>query len=707
MVPNNSSSNTMTASPTTPRRRMTSVDLSTPASPIRTVYEPIGGDAIRLGDSNPLQAKDDHDGEEEGRDEMGDARMMNAGGLGGRNYTENAISRDGSVMTFHDRGTGSIRGVGGLQDLGAHQSSHHHNLNQTYPQAFLSSNLPDLSRTSASSPTAYPIGASAIQKDLDHSLRALLDQDVFLEMLRDPLGRHRFRIYLRSVGREALLDMWWDADVYQKLVKMVKTGALAMNDAYLTRGSPAEISGMPSQLSLEVMGNLQQTQIFSPFTKVQDHLLETLYQNDFQVFIRRKLIEHSQVRLGSLGQTDGIGEVFVITNPRLRDHPIVSVSEAFCTMTGYSAPAIVGRNCRFLQGPGTAPASVQRLRDALNEGEEITELLLNYTRTGVPFWNLLCMIPLRSASGSLVYFIGGQINVTGSISNTSRLSFLVGGEASSSLAEGSSKLNPLEFSPTVKKLSPHLARNPSVAAPEYEHLAAGSVAARKLGAGSVDDSELSSTGQELGGFGESLQSRTLTASRPPTSWNANGHTIGGGTGKRFGKLLSRLKSQRTRVSEKEDQLLMGAENDMSIEVGPLDSQIDYFSNTYNKVLVLRPKNQEIVFVTHHLLHYLGLPTLSSKAVFSSSLIHMDLVELIDCGEKDATKRVRAFIKLAIRKGSPLTVTCGVKILPGSKWSLTGGRGVSAGEVGLKRTQLRLTPCVDRDGSVSAYIALFS
>jgi len=55
-------------------------------------------------------------------------------------------------------------------------------------------------------------------------------------------------------------------------------------------------------------------------------------------------------------------------------------------MTGYSREAIVGRNCRFLQGPGTAPASVQRLRDALNEGEEITELLLNYTRTGVPFW---------------------------------------------------------------------------------------------------------------------------------------------------------------------------------------------------------------------------------------------------------------------------------------------------------------------------------
>jgi hypothetical protein len=35
---------------------------------------------------------------------------------------------------------------------------------------------------------------------------------------------------------------------------------------------------------LEVMGNLQQTQaVVSPFNKVQNHLLETLFQTDFQV----------------------------------------------------------------------------------------------------------------------------------------------------------------------------------------------------------------------------------------------------------------------------------------------------------------------------------------------------------------------------------------------------------------------------------------
>lgn len=53
-------------------------------------------------------------------------------------------------------------------------------------------------------------------------------------------------------------------------------------------------------------------------------------------------------------------------------------SEGFVAVTGYSRSQIIGRNCRFLQGPGTAPESVQRIREGLNSGEGCSELLLNY-----------------------------------------------------------------------------------------------------------------------------------------------------------------------------------------------------------------------------------------------------------------------------------------------------------------------------------------
>lgn len=50
------------------------------------------------------------------------------------------------------------------------------------------------------------------------------------------------------------------------------------------------------------------------------------------------------------------------------------VSNGFTKLTGYSRAAIIGRNCRFLQGPGTAVDAVQRIRDGLNAGRETTEV---------------------------------------------------------------------------------------------------------------------------------------------------------------------------------------------------------------------------------------------------------------------------------------------------------------------------------------------
>lgn len=52
---------------------------------------------------------------------------------------------------------------------------------------------------------------------------------------------------------------------------------------------------------------------FSPFTKVQDKLLNSLYEDDFQTFLQRKLVESSQVRLGNfkgdLRDPDGAGDI--------------------------------------------------------------------------------------------------------------------------------------------------------------------------------------------------------------------------------------------------------------------------------------------------------------------------------------------------------------------------------------------------------------
>lgn len=56
---------------------------------------------------------------------------------------------------------------------------------------------------------------------------------------------------------------------------------------------------------------------------------------------------------------------FLITDPNLPDNPIVFASQGFLDLTGYPADQILGRNCRFLQGPDTDPQAVDEIRYVL------------------------------------------------------------------------------------------------------------------------------------------------------------------------------------------------------------------------------------------------------------------------------------------------------------------------------------------------------
>jgi PAS domain S-box-containing protein len=108
----------------------------------------------------------------------------------------------------------------------------------------------------------------------------------------------------------------------------------------------------------------------------------------------------------------GLAEVYCLTDPSLPDHPIVYASEEFYRTTGYGPQHVIGRNCRFLQGPKTSLSTIRRLSNALATGTEICETIVNYRRDGSPFINLLMMAPLYDNQARIRYFIGCQIDVT-------------------------------------------------------------------------------------------------------------------------------------------------------------------------------------------------------------------------------------------------------------------------------------------------------
>lgn len=98
----------------------------------------------------------------------------------------------------------------------------------------------------------------------------------------------------------------------------------------------------------------------------------------------------------------------VISDPSRPDMPIIFVSEEFETQTGYPPEEVLGRNCRFLQGPQTDPAAIQAIRDAIAAETEITIDILNYRKDGTAFWNRLRIRPLFDDRGRLQYFVGAQ-----------------------------------------------------------------------------------------------------------------------------------------------------------------------------------------------------------------------------------------------------------------------------------------------------------
>ncbi len=106
------------------------------------------------------------------------------------------------------------------------------------------------------------------------------------------------------------------------------------------------------------------------------------------------------------------GVSFTVADARAEDLPLVWVNPAFTTTTGYPAEEVLGRNCRFLQGPGTDPGTVLQLRAALAAGEHLTVTALNYRKDGSAFWNEVSVSPVRDDSGHVTHVVGVQAEVT-------------------------------------------------------------------------------------------------------------------------------------------------------------------------------------------------------------------------------------------------------------------------------------------------------
>ncbi|KAE8271838.1 hypothetical protein A4X09_0g494 [Tilletia walkeri] len=536
------------------------------------------------------------------------------------------------------------------------------------------SNLPDWASLRGTDLTSHPV--SHVQQDVEYSIMRLISPAVFEQFLSDPLGRHRFREYLNTFEDGANdLDFALDVQEHMRAFANLRQGSEAIHTVYVR--DPENRVDLPSDLNAGLLTSLRATHALQhQLEGVHSHLVQTMFNSAFQRFIRASITEYSRVRLGALATNDngdGLGAAFVLTNPRLRDHPIVLVSPAFCELTGYPQEAILQRNCRFLQGPSTSPASVQRIRDSLNTGSPSIELLLNYKRNGEPFWNLLCIIPLRDAKGRVQYFVGGQVNVTGALT-TEGLSFLLGGGRSyENLPDPeTTRLYGVEASPTLLKY----------------YLSTDLPSDQKKGAKS-DTSSLRHLNAHAAGSQLFYDNPRNTPTSDSASHGMNKNSSGG--------LMKRLWSRRqdTQLSQ---SLGRTAESEARRGAATIEEHMDDFAATYSRLALIKKDKREILFVTSSLLEYFDFPVSTPQQLYQSPLLHLDLLSLI-CGEdRNDTKRLRNEVQVAIRTGKTLKIAVSIRQPP---------RGLFGSSAVRKNAVLHVSPLRDVENNPSAAIVVFA
>lgn len=111
----------------------------------------------------------------------------------------------------------------------------------------------------------------------------------------------------------------------------------------------------------------------------------------------------------------------VIVDLNLPDQPIIYANPAFETMTGYSHLQVVGRNCRFLQGPDSDQSALQTLRSAVAHHQHCEVTLKNYKKSGELFYNRLSLSPVNDSQGNPRYYIGVQKDVSQEVMLTEHL----------------------------------------------------------------------------------------------------------------------------------------------------------------------------------------------------------------------------------------------------------------------------------------------
>ena len=184
-------------------------------------------------------------------------------------------------------------------------------------------------------------------------------------------------------------------DRYNALLDELTTVMTDIHYSYTATEAPKQLGihvNLMRRMNADIKASTTSTlpSMESIFTEAQEHVENILSTAIYPRFVKYQMTNSASKALSTdRTKYQGLGDCFCLTDPNKADNPIVFASDGFVSVTGYSRPEVVPRNCRFLQGNYTDQTATKRLKASIEAREETVELLLNYKKTGEPFWNLL------------------------------------------------------------------------------------------------------------------------------------------------------------------------------------------------------------------------------------------------------------------------------------------------------------------------------
>ncbi len=130
--------------------------------------------------------------------------------------------------------------------------------------------------------------------------------------------------------------------------------------------------------------------------------------------ITQRRSEQAQLRLLETA-VSRLNDIVVITEFEPFDEPgprIVFVNDAFERQTGYSREEAIGKTPRFLRGPKTQRAELDRMGEAMKKWQPVRAEIVNFTKAGKELWLEIDITPIADESGRYTHWVAVERDIT-------------------------------------------------------------------------------------------------------------------------------------------------------------------------------------------------------------------------------------------------------------------------------------------------------